>query len=250
MKLRDPRLIRAAAFVGASVIRLWMATVRYRVEDRDGAGHPVGLDKGRYLYAFWHESLLVPTRFRAPLRVLISQHADGELIAQICGRLGFGTVRGSTTRGGGRALLELSEAAAGVAFGDHAGWPPRAETPGAAGDRRAGLANRAARGAVGDRVPPRLAGQKLGSLRPSPAWQPRDLPDRPGDPRSARSRPGGDRDASSAHRAGHARADRGCRADRIGDHTNRAPRRATSAVPGQKPGLAFRKRFPFPKIGA
>jgi hypothetical protein len=32
--------------------------------------------------------------------VLISQHADGELIAEVCRHLRFGLVRGSTTRGG------------------------------------------------------------------------------------------------------------------------------------------------------
>ncbi len=110
MKLRNPRLIRLAAFVLGVVVRAWMATVRVRIRNHDHHEHP-GKDPGRerFVYAFWHESLLGPTRFRVPVHVLISQHADGELIAQVCHHIGFGTVRGSSTRGGVRALLELRE---------------------------------------------------------------------------------------------------------------------------------------------
>ena len=44
------------------------------------------------------------------IRVLISEHRDGEMIARFAHTLGFETVRGSTTRGGERALLGLSRA--------------------------------------------------------------------------------------------------------------------------------------------
>jgi lysophospholipid acyltransferase (LPLAT)-like uncharacterized protein len=107
MKLRNPRLIRVVAVVVAALIRAWMVTVRIRTVNRDDADHPADADRERYIYAFWHESLLVPVRFRARVRVLISRHADGELIARACHYLGFGVVRGSTTRGGGGALVDL-----------------------------------------------------------------------------------------------------------------------------------------------
>lgn len=107
MKLRDPRLIRLAAFVGAGLIRVWMATLRYRIVNRDAVEHPADADRHRFVYAFWHETLLAPVRLKARVRVLISKHADGELIAQAASRLGFGVVRGSTARGGGGALVEL-----------------------------------------------------------------------------------------------------------------------------------------------
>ncbi len=38
---------------------------------------------------------------------MVSQSADGELIARVCHHLGLGTVRGSPKRGGAQALLEL-----------------------------------------------------------------------------------------------------------------------------------------------
>lgn len=107
MKLRNPRLIRMAAVLAAVVIRVWMSTVRLRVVNLDDSDHPADADRDRFIYAFWHEALLVPVKFRARVRVLISKHADGELIARACQYLGFGVVRGSTTRGGGGALVEL-----------------------------------------------------------------------------------------------------------------------------------------------
>ena len=107
MKLRNPWLIRVAAALAALLIRAWMATIRVRIVNRDDTLHPANADENRFIYAFWHESLLAPVKFKARVRVLISKHADGELIAQACHYLGFGVVRGSTTRGGGQALVEL-----------------------------------------------------------------------------------------------------------------------------------------------
>src|SRR5262249_3018846 len=68
----------------------------------------------RYIYAFWHENLVVPLSQFAQLniRVLISYHADGQLIAQLAQHLGFGLVRGSSTRqgvGAVRQMLRLAE---------------------------------------------------------------------------------------------------------------------------------------------
>lgn len=107
MKLRNPRLIRVVAAFAAVVVRLWMATVRVRVVNTDDDEHPADADHARYIYALWHESLLIGVTFRARVRVLISKHADGELIARICQWLGIGVVRGSTNRGGVGAMVEL-----------------------------------------------------------------------------------------------------------------------------------------------
>jgi len=106
MKIRHPWLIRLLAFLGAWLIRTWMGTVRYCYSFADQV-HPTDVRRGRFIYAFWHETLLVPAAIRVKIHMLISQHADGELIARICHHLGLGVVRGSSTRGGGMALLEL-----------------------------------------------------------------------------------------------------------------------------------------------
>jgi lysophospholipid acyltransferase (LPLAT)-like uncharacterized protein len=113
MKIRRRWLISVIALIGAWLVRLWIRTVRYRY-------CPVGPDvrpdrlkaDEHYIFAFWHEYLLLPAYHygRPDILVLISQHADGELIAQICRRLGFGLVRGSTTRGGVEAVRRMLQA--------------------------------------------------------------------------------------------------------------------------------------------
>jgi len=87
--------------------------MRVKIASRDGRQHPTNPAEGRLLYAFWHEGLLAPLATRPKIRVLISQHADGELIAQVCQRLDIGVIRGSTARGGCAALLEMIRSAEG-----------------------------------------------------------------------------------------------------------------------------------------
>jgi lysophospholipid acyltransferase (LPLAT)-like uncharacterized protein len=107
MKLRHPLLIRVVALFAAVILRVWLATVRIRTVSADGQSHPADPRRTRYIYAFWHETILAPLAARPPARALISQHADGELIAQVCGFMGLGVVRGSTARGGAQALMDM-----------------------------------------------------------------------------------------------------------------------------------------------
>jgi len=93
--------------VVAWIIRLWMSTMRVRIVSADGCVHPADPADQRFIYSFWHEGLLAPLAKRPKVRVLISQHTDGEVIAQICQHLGMGVIRGSTARGGCQALLSM-----------------------------------------------------------------------------------------------------------------------------------------------
>lgn len=64
---------------------------------------------GAIILCGWHSQLLVPLwygRFGG-FYVIVSEHADGEIIARILQRIGYTCVRGSTTRGGRRALIRL-----------------------------------------------------------------------------------------------------------------------------------------------
>jgi lysophospholipid acyltransferase (LPLAT)-like uncharacterized protein len=107
MKLRHPWLIQLCGLLGACLFRLWMATVEHRNVPRDRRGHPYDPRRARHIYTFWHEAVLLGASIKAPIHVLISQHADGELITQVCRRLGIGVVRGSSTRGGSQGLLGM-----------------------------------------------------------------------------------------------------------------------------------------------
>ncbi len=61
------------------------------------------------IYVFWHRNILpmlIRHRFRKGV-VIISSSKDGQLVAGPAQALGYITVRGSTTRGGGRAFREM-----------------------------------------------------------------------------------------------------------------------------------------------
>ncbi len=78
----------------------------------DGRRHPVDPHDERCIYAVWHGSTLSLLAVKSPMDVLVSQHADGELIAQTCRFLNVGVVRGSTTRGGMAAALAIARSRA------------------------------------------------------------------------------------------------------------------------------------------
>ena len=107
MKIRSPWLIRTLAFAAAWLLRGWMATVRVRFVFLGGRHHPPDPRLERFIYAFWHENGLFAATLKARIHVLISSHRDGELMSRIAGHLGRGSVRGSTTRGGMRAVREM-----------------------------------------------------------------------------------------------------------------------------------------------
>lgn len=94
--------------VGAPFVRLLGATWRVRVIGRDGLD-ALRREGRAYVLSCWHGELLsaVWAHRGQGMVPLISEHRDGEIIARICERLGYGTVRGSSTRGGARALLGL-----------------------------------------------------------------------------------------------------------------------------------------------
>jgi lysophospholipid acyltransferase (LPLAT)-like uncharacterized protein len=100
--------VRWIVRIGAFVLRTLARTWRIRVIGDEGlnaerrARRPV-------IFVLWHGQML-PLLYHhrnQAVRVLISEHRDGELIARTALALGFGTVRGSSTRGSGRALLGL-----------------------------------------------------------------------------------------------------------------------------------------------
>ena len=84
MKIRHPALIGLAGLGISWAVRLWVGgTVRYRCHVLDAGADPLMLGQtDRFIYSFWHETLLMPAwqYRRTPTDVLISDHADGEMI--------------------------------------------------------------------------------------------------------------------------------------------------------------------------
>lgn len=105
------RIQRIAIAIGPLVIRLLRATWRVHVID-DAAWRALRREGKPFIFALWHGELLplVVLHSGEGVRVLISEHGDGEVIARIAHRLGLATIRGSTTRGAARALLAMCDA--------------------------------------------------------------------------------------------------------------------------------------------
>ena len=132
-KRLQARLIAAA---GYPLMAALGSTFRWRVE---GAAHYQHvLDDGRQpIMAFWHGRILPATVYfrRRGIVVITSENFDGEWIAGIIERFGYGTARGSTSRGAVRALVQLKrDMAAGKPAGftlDGPRGPAKVAQPGA-----------------------------------------------------------------------------------------------------------------------
>jgi lysophospholipid acyltransferase (LPLAT)-like uncharacterized protein len=97
--------VAVAAGIGRLVVRVLGATWRVSRGARSATSTPV-------VYSLWHGELLplLWAHRGEGIVVLISTHADGEIIARIAASLGYGLARGSSSRGATRALVELSRA--------------------------------------------------------------------------------------------------------------------------------------------
>lgn len=102
---------RAAALVGPILLRALYSTWRVREINADG-WRALRAHQKPFVFALWHGQLLplVVQHRSQGIKILISEHRDGELIAQIADRLGLASIRGSTTRGAARALLAMCDA--------------------------------------------------------------------------------------------------------------------------------------------
>ena len=89
--------------IGFVLVKLLSATCRNIViEPRNKIPQPI--------YISWHQRFFPGIVFLArekPIAIMISESRDGELISRIVDRMGWHSVRGSSTRGGIKALLKL-----------------------------------------------------------------------------------------------------------------------------------------------
>ncbi len=96
--------MKVIPFIGAMFIRLLHATLRVRHV------RVANIEKvPQYILAFWHQHLLLMlhSRYRRPINVIISRSRDGETIARVFDWYGVESARGSRTRGGSAALREM-----------------------------------------------------------------------------------------------------------------------------------------------
>lgn len=98
---------------GVQLLKVWVRTLRYKIEDHAGiVGQPV---RENFIGALWHNRLLIfpltLRRFFSNRRgaALISASHDGDLLTDAIHRFGFDVVRGSSSRLGASALLQLGD---------------------------------------------------------------------------------------------------------------------------------------------
>lgn len=100
--------VAAIAGVGAPLLRVLGATVRWTTAGGDTLD---AIDRSAepQIWALWHGRILPCMWYfrNRGIVVVTSENFDGEWIARIIQRFGFGAARGSSSRGGARALRSL-----------------------------------------------------------------------------------------------------------------------------------------------
>lgn len=99
------RIVDLACYLLISVIG---KTIRFEVEGWENF-EQIEKDKKIPIYTFWHNRIFIGTYFfrNRKIVVMTSQSFDGEYIARFIQRFGYGASRGSSTRGGIKALAEM-----------------------------------------------------------------------------------------------------------------------------------------------
>jgi lysophospholipid acyltransferase (LPLAT)-like uncharacterized protein len=99
---------RAILMLGRGALNVLGRTWRFRSRNGE-AVRELRKDKKAFIFSLWHGHLLPLLWFHRDegVKVLISEHRDGELVARAAESLGYGLIRGSTTHGANRALISL-----------------------------------------------------------------------------------------------------------------------------------------------
>lgn len=100
--------MKFVTIAGSAVIRCLGHTWRVRKDNFDRV-RKAREHSPNVIFALWHGRLLALlfTHRNESVYTLASEHRDGEMMGQTARRFGFGHVRGSSTRGGARAILGL-----------------------------------------------------------------------------------------------------------------------------------------------
>ena len=107
--VKDRLLIRLADLLFFLLINLIGLTARFEVIGWEN--HEEVEKKGVLpIYVFWHDRIFLTTYWWRKRRIVVmtSRSFDGEYIARFIQRFGYGAVRGSSTRGGVAAIVEMT----------------------------------------------------------------------------------------------------------------------------------------------
>jgi len=84
-------------------------TLRYSISWEEPPTPPDAIYEKPVIYSFWHRAVFASAWLwrKTGIAVIVSRSFDGEYIARTIEKLGFVAVRGSSSRGGAKALLGL-----------------------------------------------------------------------------------------------------------------------------------------------
>jgi lysophospholipid acyltransferase (LPLAT)-like uncharacterized protein len=101
--------ISVASWIGYLAVLVIGRTLRWHVEGWENWEAANRAGKGM-IYTFWHREIFSACWFwrRRGIVVMTSQNFDGEYIARIIQKHGYGASRGSSSRGAGRSLVEMA----------------------------------------------------------------------------------------------------------------------------------------------
>jgi lysophospholipid acyltransferase (LPLAT)-like uncharacterized protein len=109
-----PRWLQRVAAVLAFIAER-LITTTLRCEWRDASGHMVSPSAQPVIFCLWHNrlalSMVVHRKYPRKLAALISASKDGALLSAVLKKFGVLAVRGSSSRRGPQALLELTSQA-------------------------------------------------------------------------------------------------------------------------------------------
>jgi len=110
MNISHPLLHRLGGFAISKLVQTWVDTLQIRIAAYDLSCDPADVFfRGPVILVFWHEYIALPFGCRGHCRIamLLSRHRDAEWLHHAADISGYKTIRGSSFRGGGKALKEL-----------------------------------------------------------------------------------------------------------------------------------------------
>ncbi len=128
MKIRNPFIARAIVKCCLYLLRLIYSSCRIVLYEEEAYSSPytepirsrgynsdciAGPAKEKHLYCMWHDILLMSTFCGKSdsMAALVSQHQDGGYLSIILNELGIKPIRGSSRRGGSKAMRQCLQAA-------------------------------------------------------------------------------------------------------------------------------------------
>ncbi|MFN0277118.1 MAG: lysophospholipid acyltransferase family protein [Pyrinomonadaceae bacterium] len=106
--LKERIMIRFADLAFFSAIKTLGSLTRFEIR---GTEHLEAVENAGKIpiYTFWHDRIFLATHFWRDrgIVVITSKSFDGEYIARCLQRFGCGAIRGSSSKGGARALVEM-----------------------------------------------------------------------------------------------------------------------------------------------